>query len=195
MAQKTNYTSEGQDRLLQSLKEREDVLALSAAYLDRCQEFEDAAYPIIEQRNIDDAVGHRLDRIGQLVHVERGGRTDDAYRLRIRAEFAILRSDGLVDNLINITRLLLGMATADVQVDQQYPKSIFIRPRNTTVTQADADVVADQLRRAVSAATYLQFIYTTLEDDDNNLFRFAPSGASEASKDYGFGNGTLAGAT
>jgi len=124
MAKKTDYTAEALDRLIQALKERDGIPELVASFLDRCQEFEDAAYPILEQRDIDAATGHRLERFGQLVNVERGGRTDDAYRLLIRAELAILRSNGLVSDLITITQLLLSMTSADVQVDQYFPLTL-----------------------------------------------------------------------
>ena len=39
--------------------------------------------------------GDRLDGLGVIVDVLRGGRGDDAYRLRIRAELAILKSKGV----------------------------------------------------------------------------------------------------
>lgn len=187
MAQKLDYTTEALDRLLESLKERDKVAALVASFLDRCQELEDAAYPIIEQRDIDQAVGHRLERIGQIVNVDRAGRTDDDYRLRIRAEFAILRSNGTIDDIINVLQLLLGMPTTDILVEQQFPKSLYVRPRNWVVTE-DTILLATQLRRAVSAGTELQLITTDTEADDDDLFRYGDAG-SELTSSKGFGSG------
>ena len=56
------------------------------------------------------------------------------------------------------------------------------------------ETVADLLRRAAPAGTNLQIIYSTIETDDDQMFRYSDTtGVSESSKTYGFGNGTYNG--
>jgi len=150
---------------------------------------------LINARSLAIVSGDRLDGLGQIVNVPRSGRTDEEYRLRIRAELAILLSQGTTEDLIGVLQLLLGLSSPpDIQIDEYYPKAIYMRARNFIVNE-DPDMIANLLRRAVSAATNLQFIYTTTESDDDDLFRFSDTnGTSETSSSHGYSNGTLAGA-
>ncbi len=195
---KTDYTSEALLRLLSTLQGGTNYEALASSFIDRCQELETAAHPMLEQRSIDLAEGDRLDRIGAIVIVPRGGRDDDDYRLRIRAELAILQSNGTALDLINILQLLTGQAsTTDIKLDEYFPKTVYMRPQNHILADVtEAGTIQALLRRAVSAATNLQLIYTLSEVDDDNLFRFSDtSGTPETSSSKGFGNGTFTGVT
>ncbi len=192
---KEDYTSEATLRLLSTLQEGTFTEALAAAFIDRCQELEDAAHPMLEQRSITLAEGDRLDRIGAIVAVPRGGRDDDTYRLRIRAELAILQSGGTALDLITILQLLTGHT--DVKLDEYFPKSVYMRAQNLILADVtEAETIQALLRRAVSAATGFQLIYTLSEADDDNLFRFSDTtDTPETSSSKGFGNGTFAGVT
>ena len=58
---KTDYTAEGLDRLLSTLKSegetRTKLEELIASYVDQCQALEDAAFPLIDELSIDGATG------------------------------------------------------------------------------------------------------------------------------------------
>lgn len=192
---KSNYTSEALGRLLSTLQGGTGYEALATSFLDRCQELEDAAHPMLAQRSIDNAEGDRLDRIGAIVVVPRGGRTDEDYRLRIRAELAILQSNGTARDLINILQLLTGQLTPAIELDEYFPKTVYMRSENLALADAtEGATMAALLRRAVSAGTNLQLIFSILETDDDNVFRFSDtSGTPETSSSKGFGNGTLNG--
>lgn len=190
---KTDYTAEALERLLSTLQGGTKTEALVSSYLDRCQELEDAAYELLEQRGIDSATGDRLDRIGALVGIPRGGQEDNTYRLRIRAEIAVLNSDGLASDILDVLRLLVGATVAQVSISEYFPKTVYVYTHNLIVDE-DTAVIASLLRRAVSAGTELQFIFSTVEVNDANTFHFSETpGTSEAAKTYGFGNGTLNG--
>ena len=195
MTTNTTHTATALAQLIEQFQDSADLKSLLTAFVDRVQDLEDALYPMLEIRNIDTMTGDRLDGLGQIVNVDRGGRTDDEYRLRIRAELAILKSTGIARDLISTLQLLVAQTVADIQVDEYYPKTIFLRPRNFSVGTSDMETVADLLRRAAPAGTNLQVIYSTVESDDADVFRFSSTtGVSEAGKTYGFGNGTLNGA-
>ncbi len=190
---KTDYTEEALLRILSTLQGGTSYEALASSFLDRCQELEDEAHPMLAQRSITLAEGDRLDRIGALVVVPRGGRTDTDYRLRIRAELAILQSTGTALDLIIILQLLTGHT--DIKLDEYFPKSVYIRAQNFVLADTtEAQTMQVLLRRAVSAATGLQLIYTLIESDDDDLFRFSDTtDTPETSSSKGFGNGTFAG--
>lgn len=198
LSKKTDYTTEGQGRLLSTLQGDPKLDGLIAAYLDRCQELEDVAYEVIRQRGIDTAEGHRLDRIGGLVGIRRGGRDDDTYRLRIRAEIAILNSDGLAEDLITILGLLLGLdAPFDVELTEAFPKTVILRPRDhrTTKTDADLDIVLDLLRRGTSAGTDIELVYSQNSDTDSAVFHFSTvADTTQSSASYGTESGYVSGA-
>ena len=181
--------------MLQQFEGSGDLRALASSFLARAQDFEDAIHPLFAERDIANMTGHRLDGLGQVVKVVRGGRTDDEYRLRLRAEMAVLTSQGSLEDLITVLRLLIDMdTTGSIQIDEYAPKSIYMRARDFIVTE-DPVVVTALLRRAVSAATDLQFIYTTAEAADDDLFRFSDTnGTSETSSSHGYSNGLFTGA-
>jgi len=189
------HTATGLGRLLEQFKGSVRFRALLSSYVDGVQDFEDVAYQIINARRLDIAAGYQLDGLGQIVNVPRGGRDDEDYRLRIRAELAIILSQGTTEDLIGVLRLLLGLASPpDIQIDEYYPKAIFMRPRNFIVND-DPATIAALLRRAASAATNLQFVYSQTESDDDDLFRFSDTnGTSETSSSHGYSNGTYTGA-
>jgi len=182
--------------LLTALQGGTNLEALASAFLDRCQELEDAAHPMLAQRSIELAVDTSLDRIGAIVGIARGGRDDDAYRLRIRAEIAILNSDGTEEAITTVVQLLLGQVTKDVSFDESFPKAITVRARNVVgVTyDTDMDILVALMRRAVSAGTELDFVYSLTQADDSNIFHFSTSpDLTLHSRSYGTENGSLCG--
>jgi hypothetical protein len=191
-----NHTETALDRLLGQFCDSTNLRALAASYVDRFQDLEDAGTRLINERGIGTATGARLDGIGSVFAVPRGGRTDEEYRLRLQAEIAVLSSHGSLEDLIGVLVLLLGLSDPpSIQIDEYFPKSIFLRVRDFIVTE-DTDFIATTLRRAVSAGTFLQFIHTLTEADDEDLFRFSDTnGTSETSSSHGYSNGTFTGAS
>jgi hypothetical protein len=199
ISQKTDYTSEALSRLLSTLQGDDAIDGLIASFVDRCQELEDVGYEIIVQRDIDAATGARLDRIGAIVGVARGGREDAAYRLRIRAESAILNSDGLAEDLITILGLLLALEGPpfDVELSEAFPKAVILRPRNAAIAMTDTELdgVLNLLRRAVSGGTDIELVYSQSEASDANIFHLSPvTDTTQNSQTYGTENGSLCGA-
>jgi len=180
---KLDYATESLGRLLDQFNGSVNLRLLASSYVERAQDLENVAHQLLAGRRIDVAVGDRLDGLGKIVNILRSGRGDDfydplsgpdrgSYRLRIRAELAVLTSQGTTEDLIGVLQLLLGLSSPpDIQIDEYYPKAIYMRARNFIVDE-DPVMIANLLRRAVSAATNLQFIYTTTESDDDASLRF-----------------------
>lgn len=191
----SDHTATALDRMLEQFQGSVNLRLLASSYTDQVQELENAAIQLLHDRSLDAGTGHRLDGLGQLVGITRSGEDDEAFRLRIRGELAVLNSQGSLENLIAIMQLLLELPDpVDIQIDEYFPKAIYMRPRDFIFT-GDPDLIATLLRRAVSAATYIQFIYTSTEADDDNLFRFSDTnGSSEFASPHGYSNGTYTGA-
>jgi hypothetical protein len=194
---KTDYTSEGLDRLLSTLKGGTKLEALVASYVDRVQELEDAAFPVYAQWDIETATGDRLDRIGQILLVPRSGLTDEPYRLRLRAEIAILTSIGTEYDLVRVIQLLTGApAKANVEYYEFFPKTAYVRVIDHPVsgTVGGQAVTAALLRRAAPAGTEVHYLYSLTESSDDNVFKFSSTAdTTETSVSYGTENGSLAG--
>lgn len=191
----SDHTATALDRMLEQFQGSVNLRLLASSYVDQVQTLENTAIQLLHDRSLDTGTGHRLDGLGQLVGITRSGEDDEAFRLRIRGELAVLNSQGSLENLIAIMRLLLELPdSVDIQINEYFPKAIYMRPRDFIFT-GDPDLIAALLRRAVSAATYIQFVYTSTEADDDDLFRFSDTnGSSEFASSHGYSNGTFAGA-
>ena len=162
--QNTQITETAISRLIDQFKGSPNLLALIAAYLDRVQALEDAAHPLLGERDIDQATGHRLDGIGQIAQVLRSGLDDNTYRLQLKAELAVLRSQGTAEDILGIAQLLIQMTTPLYELVEYFPKGLYLRAVEQTISTAYAPTVAAKLRRAVGATTDMLFVYSALPD-------------------------------
>jgi hypothetical protein len=177
---KLDYGAEGLERMLDQFDGSVNLRLLAQSYLERAQDFEIAADPLLRRMNIEAMVGDRLDGLGQIVDVLRSGRTDTEYRLRIRAELAVLTSQGSTEELIAVARLLLGLASPPpLEIVEYYPKTVYMRPVDTEIEEADALVAGPMFRRTVSAATEMLFVYS--EYPDATTFTLSSQGATTES--------------
>lgn len=82
---------------------------------------EDTLQVIAVWRDIDNAKGYTLDRIGRNFGVARDGATDRFYRLMIKTKVTALLSGGDVDTIINATSVLFNIEPEQVEVVELYP--------------------------------------------------------------------------
>jgi hypothetical protein len=169
------HTATGLGRLLEQFQGSVNLRSLLSTYLDGAQDFEDVAYQIINARSLDIVSGHRLDGLGQIVNLPRSGLSDEDYRLRIRAELAVLTSQGSIEDLITILSLLIDLGTPpDVEIVEYFPKTIAMRPVDFVLTD-DPNIIGVLLKRTVSAATRLWFVYSENLDDETYQLSSLPT--------------------
>ena len=84
-------------------------------------------------RDIDQAEGNTLDRIGQNVQQFRGQAEDPVYRILIKSKIARNLSDGSVNTLIDTLTITLNTDPENVEVDELYnhpsnpePAAVFV---------------------------------------------------------------------
>ncbi len=81
------------------------------AFLDESTDIEDVCQDLMDDRNLDSALGVQLDQLGLLVGETRKGRNDDDYRLAIKLRIAINTSNGTVEDVIKVIRLIFTQET------------------------------------------------------------------------------------
>lgn len=106
MTQKTTRVTEAQGRLIEQFREHVNIDALVKAFAQQSQEVEDAAWQILDDTLIATAVGTQLDNLGTIVGVERAGRTDADYRVRIGAQILLNKSSGTIEELLALATAL-----------------------------------------------------------------------------------------
>lgn len=144
------------------------------AVLGPAQDLEDTFQNLIINRRVDFAVGESLDILGRLVVEPRNGLDDETYRRRIRARVATNDSDGLINEIINIVRLIMSKDTVvhvynDVVTGGGNVRVHIIDPN---VTGALATVIVKFLNDAVLAG--VRVIVTVSQSEPAFRFNTGP---------------------
>jgi hypothetical protein len=77
-------------------------------------------------RNIDQASGTTLDRIGNNFGVARGNASDNFYRLMIKVKITAMLSGGDIDTVITAVAVLLNIEPSDVELVENYPAKVWL---------------------------------------------------------------------
>lgn len=165
-------------RMTEALHSSATLNLLVRANAAGIQQVEDAFQQILTLRWIDTASGAQLDMLGRTVGQDRGGRTDDVYRIWLRARVRLNRTRGTPEDLISVFSAIVG-GNATVLLDEQFPAGLALKigPGATF----DPVEGAELLRMAKAAG--VNAILETIATDDPTAFAFDPNGA-------GFGDAT-----
>ena len=79
-------------------------------------------------RDIDEAEGETLDRIGYNVQQWRGQANDDIYRILIKSKVARNRSDGSVNTIIEVLAITLDVEYDQIQVRELWDDTVDPEP-------------------------------------------------------------------
>lgn len=183
--QNTSYAATALSRLIDQFQGSVKLRALTSALVDRVQDLEDAAWPLLAERSIDLATGDRLDGLGQIVGLDRGGLNDADYRVELRGEFAILSSSGTAEYIISVAQILQASAAA-FNIRELFPKWLGLDFGDHAFV-GDAIRTGRLIRRAVSAATDFHMLY----QEQPNADTFSISTATvvvQNDPDRGFAN-------
>lgn len=111
-----------------------------------------AMIDVIIQGTIDDAQGVQLDEIGALVGRARQGVTDDEiYRRYIRAQVAANKSDGVIDDILNVAGLVIGDAPGVVVLRNEGIAAFVLNAISTGIGDAVAQVLIELVIKATDA--------------------------------------------
>lgn len=141
------------------------VLAIVAAMTRPAQLIEDTILNLRGQLALESATGGWLDRLGRVVGERREGATDQVYRRFIAARLVINASEGSIEEILQIGRLLAERAEA--YYSSAYPAGYGLLILNVappdTVTLAR---IRDRIERGTSAgvAIHLGSSAASIED-------------------------------
>lgn len=129
------------------------------------QALEDAAWQLYTLRSVDTAEGWVLDVLGKLVGERRQGSLDADYRIRVRARIRANLSDGTIEDVLAVFRLLLGGA-GTLRLQEYFPAGFVLRVSGVALTVAQIAIFARFLRQVRGAAIDAQLGYQTVADAD-----------------------------
>jgi hypothetical protein len=112
------------NRLLTQFRASPRLQGLVKAFLEEFQDLEDTALAIIEQRDIDAAVGTQLDRIGEILVWPRDGQSDVDYRVSLKGRVIALRASGTLPEIIALIDLLYPTTT--INLAELYPAKLMV---------------------------------------------------------------------
>ncbi len=124
---------------------------LTALVSGGVQPIENALQALLLDRQVDTAIGAQLDVIGKIVGQARASLDDDTYRRYIRARITTNRADGVIEDLIKISDLVVFVDAATYQVDNQGVAAVVLRILGIATSEDLANVVIDFLNDAISA--------------------------------------------
>lgn len=137
-------------RLPQQFKTKPRIVALLRALVSPAQDLEAVFWDLIE-RSVDTANDATLDLIGRIVGQDRNGLDNDTFRRYIRARITTRRSNGLLETVIKVCRLIVNDPNLYVQTQITPIATLIVRLRTVAVDNAVAAVVIAFLLQTVSA--------------------------------------------
>lgn len=131
----TDHSLDGYNRLQQQYKDPPATLSIPSigpglfngwrgllnAFIVPAQEFETIANKMLNERGITTSEGVNLDRIGEIVGVDRAGNTDEVYVTLIVGQIAENNSDTTARDLLAIATILIGPDLRDLSIKEIFP--------------------------------------------------------------------------
>jgi hypothetical protein len=161
----------GSSRLLEQYKQSQLLIALQdALYGKQLEAIEAAAAQLYGRLDIDTASGEQLNRAGVILGIARLGWGDDLYRILLKAKIGQNSSQGTIEDVITVWRLL---AQADrIQVVETYPAQIDLYS-DTPIDGSIAGFVHTLMQKVVAAGVRVDFLAIVFSP--TNAFGFDPT--------------------
>jgi hypothetical protein len=183
----SKHVQEGLARFTFRLRESEKLLAFTECLIQPFQDIENALQNLYEvQSDVDMAQGRYLDDLGYLVGQAREGRTDEVYRLWIKARILVNKSTGTPDDFFKVLRILEATSVLEYTC---YVAEFRFRAFGIVSTPDELFKIMTLMK---GSGIRLIFDYSTVPLSE--VFRFGGTVAAPlTSSVYGFGHGVFAG--
>lgn len=163
----TTHVADAKARLLEQYKGKPGMEALIEKLVAPLQELEDTFIALSIERTIDDADGIQLDKLGDIVGIERSSLPDplddEAYRQRIRAKVLVNISNGEPETLIQVYRLLTQSGL--VFLEENFPAGVALMGDVPPFNLSDANLIVDLLEAAAAAGVRIDTLGTFDPDE------------------------------
>lgn len=112
-------------RRIEQLADKERFSLLLSLFGGQIQDIENALFQVLNETDINSAVGAQLDGLGSIVGEDRAGREDAPYRVAIRTRIVLNLSQGTSEDLIALAIAISGGTKAEVT--EYFPAGFEIR--------------------------------------------------------------------
>lgn len=132
------------------------------AWLAPAPELEATMQAVLTERSVDTAVGAQLDVVGALVGRPREGVTDDEiYRRYVRAQITANKSDGIIEDILTIARLVVDDEDATFVLRNEGTAAYTLAVEGVAITNEVAAVLMKLLLKATSGGVRPILEYST----------------------------------
>lgn len=155
-----------------------------AALAEPFQDLETAWHQMLAMRDVNQSQGVHLSTLGKLVGRPRSVVGDDEiYRRLVRAQVAVNKSTGRIDELLAICELVVFDPSAEYVLDNQGNAAYVIRIEGIALDWAVATLLVSLLRKATAGGVRVILEWWTQLEPE--LFRYAPFVGASTGKGYG----------
>lgn len=114
-------------------------------------DLQQAMLAVLTQRGVDTAVGAQLTTLGKIVG--RNGRVpdDEIERRYVRAQISVNRSDGLIEDILTVARLVVADPAATFVLDNSGAAAYTLRVEDIALSDDIATVLVQLVLKATSA--------------------------------------------
>lgn len=178
LAHVTDHADQAVSRLLEPYRVGASMPALVRALSRQLQELEDVLWDVGQLRRLELATGAQLDLLGRVVGQPREGRSDEVYRLWLRARMRLALGSGGAEDILELFRMLMQGSTS-IELEEQFPAGLVLRIDPSAIIDPSAAAAILDLAKAAGVRAILEAGTSV----DTTSFAFDPNGA-------GFGDAT-----
>jgi hypothetical protein len=164
----TDHVQQALGKLITRYKNKPRFAAWVASHVRQVQLLEDAAWQVIDSRDVDTCDETRLRLIAKLVGQPVRG-TLEQLRLYVQVRILVNRSNGRIPTVLKIARLLLG----DVAFSWGPPAHYTIEMLEA-LDGRDPNYSAELIRDATLAGVGVDLVYNTSEPEDALIGSYDP---------------------
>ena len=138
---------------------KSNISKLFKIITDELMEIQGTFQKINDWRDVDNAEGFGLDRIGFNVRQFRGMAPDEIYRVLIKSRIARNRSDGSINTIIRVLSMALDTDPSELKIVEGYTDPIEPEPASLKVMELpikrilDIGMTAEQFARMAAKTT------------------------------------------
>jgi len=181
LAKVSAHVTQAVANLVEQYKGKPNIAAVIGAFVDQVQDLEDALFELLQERDLNTAIGAQLDTLGAIVGEGRLGRNDDDYRLAIRGRILVNLSEGTPIDLLHLLEVL-GEGSA-VVLTEYFPAALTVELVDAVEDEDEAHRIGDQLHAATAAGVLSHLIYHGVPEAER--FRFDTAGQGFDEGKYG----------
>lgn len=170
----TNMVDRTKARILAQYRNKQNFEAWQEIHSEFIQELENVYCDMLDLRTVDAGFGKILDEIGEIVVQPRLGFDDDFYRSLLKAKIGENTSQGEIEAIINVTKLLTQ--ATQVHMQENFPAG-FTLSVNAELEQTLINFYYERLNRVDSAGVRLQGLIC-YDADEPFAFEGEPGPAS-----------------